>query len=99
MVDPSSTGERATELVAGSPRPTVEDRTGGAGSGRHRGSTKTRRWIAWLVAAAVGFGAGYWAARQTLSPPESPLGEAGSLTYTVVNGEVGQSLDLAAVAE
>jgi peptidoglycan hydrolase-like protein with peptidoglycan-binding domain len=61
---------------------------------------RTGRTVTALLVIALVGAAGFWAGRVVLVPPEDPL-EGGSepITYTVVEGRVGRSLQFATVAE
>ncbi len=57
------------------------------------------RMLGVAVVAALLVAVGWWASRTALEPPSSPLPETSPVFYTVKEGTVGRSLQLAAVAE
>lgn len=64
------------------------------------GSSRVGRFVLALVVVGLAGGAGFWAGRRVLLPPEDPLAAgAEQLTYEVAVGEVGRSLRFTAVAE
>lgn len=60
---------------------------------RYRG---TRRWRTLLAVALTGgvFAVGWWAGRAALEPPQDPIAETTTLTYTVTEGEVSREIPL-----
>lgn len=69
--------------------------------GRRQGVRRGRRVVGGLAIVVVLsglFGAGWWAGREALSPPQDPLTQPDTLTYEVVLGSVARELGATATA-